>query len=882
MNTQRVAVTGLGIVSPLGNNRKTTWENLIKGQSGIAQIQQFDASHFPTRIAAEVKSFELSERLRKFKRQTISCTQYALQAAMEAMEDAGIEKIDQDPHRWGLVVGSGMMTAEFEYLKRFQQTAARHGEPDWHLLQQHDRDFLNLTDFTKTTSNAGLSLLAQAFNIKGYATSVHTACASGGQALGLALRAIRRGEVDSVLAGGFDSMITPLGLSSFCLLGALSTANDSPSSASRPFDRTRMGFVLGEGAAFLILENWDKAVARGAHIYAEFSGEGNSLSAYRITDSHPNGDGAKQAIQRALQDANLQAEDIDYVNAHGTSTKMNDLSETNAIKAVFGDRAYKIPVSSTKSQTGHLIAAAGALEAVFSVLSIHHGILPQTANLTQPDPECDLDYIVEGPRSQKVRAVLSNSFGFGGSNSCLLFTHPESERRTAMNTAVHDDSSTASTKQEVSSVEFPKRSNETRPVYITGMGLITASGHTVDENWQAQIQGQSSIAPIQTWDLTPWECQMGGEIKNFNAAAQLPDRKLMKAISRQDAIGIAVASQAIQQSQLLSFRDQLADPTFFNERTGVYVGSPGNKYLQQYDFLPLLSKSGDNLLTFADELFNEVHPMWLLRILPNNVLAYVGILHQLKGPNHNVTNHAVSGAQALLEAYHAIQSGEIDRAVVVAYDLGIDPQALFYYEKLGLLSSTSLNPFDQSHNGTILADGAAALILESKASADLRQATCLAEFLGGKTQTENSGLFSLKHDGEDLTHLIKHTLSEYGLDRNELAFIVAHGNGNKPSDDSESLALSRCFEQHQTPIAAFKWAMGHTLCASALVDTIIAVRALQSRQLPGIATLCHKADVAHGLNLSHQTRTLSTGNTALLINRGFANMNACLAIKACS
>lgn len=222
-------------------------------------------------------------------------------------------------------------------------------------------------------------------------------------------------------------MINPLGLSSFCLLGALSTYNDTPETASRPFDATRNGFVLGEGAAFLILEEWSKAKARGAHIYAELAGEGNSLSAYRITDSHPNGDGAIQAIEQALSDGGVTPSAVDYINAHGTSTKMNDLSETNAIKAVFGEKTNALPTSSTKSQTGHLIAAAGALEAVLSVKSIQHALIPRTANLTVNDPECNLDYVIDGPREKSLGVVLSNSFGFGGSNSCLLFKHPEFE-----------------------------------------------------------------------------------------------------------------------------------------------------------------------------------------------------------------------------------------------------------------------------------------------------------------------------------------------------------------------------------------------------------------------------------------------------------------------
>lgn len=428
MNKRRVAITGMGVVSPIGNTLQSTWQNLMQGKSGIAPIKQFDAQAFPTRIAAEVKEFT-PERisLNKHMRYLTPFTSYALEAAAESLDDAGIRPSSTDPSRWGLVIGSGMMTTDYAYLQRFQQICAVDGVVDWNKLQHNARAFFKLVDFGKTLSNTGLSLLVQQFGIEGYASAVHTACASGGQALGLAMQVIRRGEADYVLAGGFDSMINPIGLSSFCLLGALSTYNDTPETASRPFDATRNGFVLGEGAAFLVLEAFEKAQARGARIYAELAGEGNSLSSYRITDSHPNGDGAIQAIKQALRDAGVNASDVDYINAHGTSTKMNDLSETNAIKAVFGERTHTLPVSSTKGQTGHLIAAAGALEAVLSVMSIKEAYVPKTANLTTPDPECDLDYVVDGPREKALGVVLSNSFGFGGSNSCLLFKHPEFE-----------------------------------------------------------------------------------------------------------------------------------------------------------------------------------------------------------------------------------------------------------------------------------------------------------------------------------------------------------------------------------------------------------------------------------------------------------------------
>jgi beta-ketoacyl-acyl-carrier-protein synthase II len=430
MQQRRVAVTGLGAICPIGNNISQMWENLLAGQCGIAEIKQFDASAFPTRIAAEVKNFVPSyPNAQKLQRTLMGFTSFAMEAAHQAFQDSGFTV--ENPYRFGIVAGCGMMTAEFEYLQRFQQVVANNdeGEVDWQKLQDTKQDFYQQADFAKTTSNAGLSALIQAFGSKGYANAVHTACASSGQALGLALQAIRRGEADQILAGGFDSMIHPLGLSSFCLLGALSKDNDDPENASRPFDGTRQGFVLGEGAAFLMLEEWDSAVARGAEIYAELAGEGNSLSAYRITDSHPNGDGAIQAIQQALADAGVVPHDVDYINAHGTSTKMNDLSETNAIKAVFEEKAYQIPVSSTKAQTGHLIAAAGALEAVITVKAIQEGIAPMTAHLKTPDPDCDLDYVTEGPREKAIGVAVSNSFGFGGSNSSLVFKHPHWRKR---------------------------------------------------------------------------------------------------------------------------------------------------------------------------------------------------------------------------------------------------------------------------------------------------------------------------------------------------------------------------------------------------------------------------------------------------------------------
>ncbi len=424
---RRVAITGIGMVTPAGNEVATTWEALLAGRSAAAPIRGFDASGFSTRIAAEVKDFDAERvigdrRLLKFANRA---HRFALAAAEQAFRDAGIRPTPESAERWGCVVGTGMMGVTYDELAAAHAAAGGSGElaPDGLLGPGAASDPMV---FCRSQSSAGCALLLRQFGIRGYASSVHTACASGGQAVGTALKIIRRGIADRVLAGGFDSMINPVGLAGFCLLGAVSPDNDTPERASRPFDASRNGFVLGEGAGFLVLEEWNAARARGARIYAELAGDGNSLSSYRITDSHPSGDGPIQAMRQAVADARATLDAVDYLNAHGTSTPMNDRSECAAVRAVWGGDAWRnVAVSSTKSVMGHLIAAAGAVEAGVCALAIHHSTLPVSANLRTPDPECDVDIIRDQPRARRVRLALSNSLGFGGSNSCLAFRNPE-------------------------------------------------------------------------------------------------------------------------------------------------------------------------------------------------------------------------------------------------------------------------------------------------------------------------------------------------------------------------------------------------------------------------------------------------------------------------
>jgi 3-oxoacyl-(acyl-carrier-protein) synthase len=422
---RRVAVTGVGLVTPVGNDVETTWSALLAGRSGGARISLFDASGFSTSIAAEVKDFRnVLVDDRKTLKFTNRSHRFALEAAQQALVDAGIRPTPEDGHRWGCAVGTGMMTADFGDLVQTHAHCAPEGElvTDRLLTDGPANDPLV---FCRGQATEGVALLTRRYGIRGYTTSVHTACASGGQAFGTGLKLIRRGYADRVLAGGFDSMISPVGIAGFCLLSALSADNDTPERASRPFDATRNGFLLGEGAGFVVLEEWNAARERGARIYAELAGDGNSLSSYRITDSPPDGDGPIQAMRQALADAGASTADVDYINAHGTSTSMNDRSETAAIHEVFGDDAKRVAVSSTKSTMGHLIAAAGAVEGVVCALAISRGEMPINANLRERDADCDLNFVVDEPRRGRVRMTMSNSFGFGGSNSCIVMRHPD-------------------------------------------------------------------------------------------------------------------------------------------------------------------------------------------------------------------------------------------------------------------------------------------------------------------------------------------------------------------------------------------------------------------------------------------------------------------------
>jgi 3-oxoacyl-[acyl-carrier-protein] synthase II len=407
---KRVVITGMGCVSPLGHNVKETWEALLAGKAGAGPITAFDASAHKTKFAAEVKGFDASALFgTRDARKMDRFTQFATAAALEALEQSGLKIEDTNRDRIGILIGSGIGGIN-SILEQYE------------IMRERGPERISPFLIPMMISDGAAGNLAIRVGARGPNMSLATACASGTNALGEAAEMIRRGAADAMIAGASEAAINSLAMAGMNSMTALSTRNDDPQKASRPFDKDREGFVMGEGAGVLILESLEHAQARGANILCEFSGYGTTDDAYHISAPAENGAGAANSMRLALENAGLAVTEIQYINAHGTSTPLNDKSETAAIKTVFGEQAYKIPVSSTKSMTGHLLGASGAVEAVFSALAILNGVLPPTINYETPDPVCDLDYVPNQPRTVQVEHAMSNSFGFGGHNATLILS----------------------------------------------------------------------------------------------------------------------------------------------------------------------------------------------------------------------------------------------------------------------------------------------------------------------------------------------------------------------------------------------------------------------------------------------------------------------------
>jgi 3-oxoacyl-[acyl-carrier-protein] synthase-1 len=423
----------------------------------------------------------------------------------------------------------------------------------------------------------------------------------------------------------------------------------------------------------------------------------------------------------------------------------------------------------------------------------------------------------------------------------------------------------------------------TRPerIVVTGTGAVCGAGATPDEILDAVRAGRSAIAPIRLWDTTGWPCRVAAEIADFNPRAMVEDRKLHKLVRRTDLLGLYAAGRAIERAGIVGHRSTLdaGAAAVFSDRTGVFVGSGGGNYENQYDYFPLLTAAKGELPAFGRELADNVNPMWLLRTLPNNVLGHIGIRHGLKGANACITNHSVGGTLAVIEALEALRTGEADRAVAVGHETPIEPQMVLYYQRLGLLATESLRPFDTRHDGSLFGEGAGALVVETEASATARNAPLLGEILGGGYVCEALGLIAISDDGDGLARAILQALDDAGLAPQAIGMIVAHGNGTPQSDASEAAAIRRVFGNAPPPVTAFKWAIGHLIAAAGILESVLALAALARNEVPGIANLASLDPACAGLRVSAAAQK-PTSDVALILCRGFAGTNAALVVRS--
>ncbi len=418
-------------------------------------------------------------------------------------------------------------------------------------------------------------------------------------------------------------------------------------------------------------------------------------------------------------------------------------------------------------------------------------------------------------------------------------------------------------------------------IVITGSGAVCAAGRQPGEILAAVRAGTSSLRRIEQWDTTHWPAQVAAEIPDFDARAMVADRKLHKLIRRTDLVGLYAAGCALEQSGLVAHRDTLSPPAAaaYSDRSGVIVGSGGGNFENQYDFLPLMTQAGGDLGAFGRELANTVNPMWLLRTLPNNVLGHIGIKYGLKGTNACITSHSIGGLLAIIEALAALRAAEADRVIAVGHETPIEPQMVLYYHDLGLMSASVLRPFDADRDGSQFGEGAGALVMETEASAHERGASVLGEVLGGGLASEAQGLLAIREDGDGLARAIDEALADAGLAPRDVGMVVAHGNGTRASDASEAVALRRVFGDDLPPVTGFKWAFGHLIAAAGIVETVVALAALQAKVVPGIATLRTLDPACAGLTVA-ATAQVPRSDVALVLCRGFASTNAALLVRA--
>jgi 3-oxoacyl-[acyl-carrier-protein] synthase II len=802
---RRVVITGMGAVTSLGSDLDAIWNAIVSGQSGIRPIRQYGETTPPRHIAGQVDldalpaaSTLLSPSSGVVPETLGRAARFGLLAACRAWSHAGFDGSPPDGATAGVSIGASTFPIIEDRIAHVGDLLDGNA---WDPVRYARLCRENPSLLVQSDAAAIASLIADRFGLRALSLTAQAACTSATQALGFAFHALRSGQATVLLAGGADSMLSMMCVTGFSLLGSLSQNWQEPTRASRPFDSTRDGFVLAEGASILVLED----------LHAEILGYGSSLDAYRFTDMHPEGDGAVLCMNAAMRDAGIRPEDVAYINAHGTATPLNDRTETKAIRRTFGAHADWLAVSSTKSQIGHLLCAAGAIEATLTVLALERGLLPPTINLDHPDPECDLDYIPWTARPADARIGLSNSFGFGGQNGTLVFKRWEPVALKGHDFSRAEYSAKSARALALEGTPTPP----TRRVYITGLGVFSPLGANVHDHLARFDRGESAIRPTTSPQLRALGIPRAARACPFDAHEIISNRMLRKILTSAASHAVAAAGEALRSANLS------ADA---RRHSGLFVGSLGlDQDLNLFGEALRVSLDGDHRFSYARfERQGEalLDPLFLVKSLPNAGICGAAIEFDLQGPNLNIMNGPSSGLLAVAAAARAVAAGEVPIALAGGYDSPLQLEII-----LAHLIDNRLETTSNTGQGYVLGEGAACFVLEDEAHARARGATIYAE-ITGVAQSHSA-------PGEAMESLLATARSAMeGAAMETRAPAAIFGDGlNLPAPDG----IEHAAAGHLDASAAVQSAThltGYCGVASPLFSLLHAVHALHARRSP--------------------------------------------------
>ncbi len=853
--TRRVVITGLGVVAPSGIGKEVFWAACIAGRSGIRTITRFDASQLSTRIAGEVPDFDpqllglTPEEIHLLDRGT----QFALAAANLAVMDSGLLMVqhEEQQERTGVFMGTAMSSAE-EGEKIWLRVTANDAHSHPLSVQEQDRSSLAVL-----SSYAPANVIAIHHSLHGPCAVFSTGCSAGADAIGQAYWAIQEGRADTMLAGGSDAAINASGINVFAVMRALSTRNDAPEEASRPYDGQRDGFVMAEGAGVLVLEEYEAALVRHAHIYAEVIGFVSNSNAYHMTALSEDGQPLQSLLRQAMQESGITAQQIGYINSHGSSTLLNERAETAAYKAVFGEQAYHIPISSTKSMIGHTQGAASAIEAIVTALTLDRQHIPPTINQQQPDPQCDLDYVPNVARRAAIDIALTHSSGFGGVNSALLLA-----RNIPANESSHNvDSPLRSPSSLNSNIDQPRR------VVITGLGIIAPNGIGKEEFWRATSAGVSGIEVVPRFASLELPVQVAGEAREFRTERYL-DRKLANRTDRMTHIALAAAQEAVEDARLRLEHEQ-------PQRVGAVIANTmgGIEYVvRQIEALHIRGPRAMSAYTAI---------AWLQVANAGQISLRYGLQGYCKAP----VNDLVGGLDALGMSYRAIQRGAADVIIGGGCEAMLHPFAILTLAQSGQCvlgdDPRAYRPFDRRASGLVLAEGAGICVLEEYEHAMRRGAPIYGELVGYAQNNDAHGLHVSPADGSRYARAICDAMQEAGLRASDIGYFSLDGRATSAADAIEADALARAFgpDLETLPVSVPRSMLGHSFAAAGAIDTITALLSLRHGTIPPTIN-CQQPDSRHQLRPIRETGIPLLSQAVLLGGRSLNGANSVLAIKS--